>query len=388
VKYLLIKIFWFFGRPVQKLYWFIFRPTLRGVKCIIENNDKFLLVKLNYAHHKWIIPGGGIKKNESSLQAVIRETKEEVGIDIKDLVYIGSYISQKDYKETIVEIFLTNSDILDTKIDPIEIEKAEWFERSNFPENIGVSIPKVFKIYDEFRLKKNNKIAKKRDFIIEFNDKKIYGDIISKDSQIDILFIHGAGTTNRVRYEQFRGFLASKNISSAMVDLIGHGETGGDIKNTSLQERTEEILAVVKDLKIETPLKIIAFSMGGYNAIKLTELLEVELLVLFAPAVYDTRAREVKFGAGFSEIIRSEYSWQKSDAWNILDTYKGKLLLCIGDKDDVIPFEIVQTIYDSAKNAKYKEIFIMPESGHKVSLYLKEKPDMMEIVTQKIIKLL
>ncbi len=155
MKYILIKIFWFFGRPVQRLYWFIFRPTLQGVKCIIENNGKFLLVKLNYAHHKWIIPGGGMKKNESSLQAAIREIKEEVGLDVKDLIHIGSYTSNKDYKENIVEIFFANSNIIDTKIDPIEIEKTEWFERSNFPENTGVSMPKILKIYDEYKSRKN-----------------------------------------------------------------------------------------------------------------------------------------------------------------------------------------------------------------------------------------
>lgn len=62
MKYALVKIFWFFVNPIRKLYWFIFRPKTRGVKCIVENKGKFLLVKLNYAHHKWTIPGGGVKK--------------------------------------------------------------------------------------------------------------------------------------------------------------------------------------------------------------------------------------------------------------------------------------------------------------------------------------
>ena len=149
------KLYYFFRNPIFKLYCFIFRPTLKGVKCIIENNGKFLLVKINYAHHKWIIPGGGVDKDETSLQAVIRETKEEVGLDVKNLIYIGSYVSKKNYANNIVEIFFCNSDIIETKIDPIEIERAEWFERSNFPENVGVSMPKILKIYDEFRSKNN-----------------------------------------------------------------------------------------------------------------------------------------------------------------------------------------------------------------------------------------
>ncbi len=156
MKYILVKTFWFFGRPIQKLYWFIFRPKLLGVKCIVENNGKFLLVKINYAHHRWIIPGGGVNKGESAIDAAIRETKEEVGLDVKGLVYIGSYESDKEYKQTTVEIFYCKSSTIETKIDPIEIEKAQWFARSEFPvKDKGSSLDKVFEIYDEFRSKAN-----------------------------------------------------------------------------------------------------------------------------------------------------------------------------------------------------------------------------------------
>lgn len=154
MKYALVKIFWFFGRPIQKLYWFIFRPKVLGVKCVIENNGKFLLVKINYGHHRWIIPGGGVDKGESSVEAAIRETKEEVGLDVKDLVYIGSYESNKEYKQNTVEIFLCKSDTLETKVDPIEIEEAKWFTRSEFPtHDKGSSLDKIFEMYDEFKSK-------------------------------------------------------------------------------------------------------------------------------------------------------------------------------------------------------------------------------------------
>lgn len=151
MKYWAVKTFWFFGRPVQKLYWFIFRPKSLGVKCIVENNGKFLLVKINYGHHRWIIPGGGVNKGESSVNAAIRETKEETGLDVDDLIYIGSYASTKYYKKDTVEIFLCKSSKTEIKIDPIEIEKAVWFARSEFPvHDRGNSLDKIFKIYDEF----------------------------------------------------------------------------------------------------------------------------------------------------------------------------------------------------------------------------------------------
>lgn len=55
-----------------------------GVGVFIFNNSKVLLIK----HHKlgiWIPPGGHIDQNETPDNAVIREIKEELNLDIKIL---------------------------------------------------------------------------------------------------------------------------------------------------------------------------------------------------------------------------------------------------------------------------------------------------------------
>ncbi len=153
MKYILIKTFWFFIVPLQKLYYFIFRPKTRGVKCLVENNGKFLMVKLNYANCKWVIPGGGVKKNESSLEAAIREVKEEAGVEVSNVKYVGFYKTNGEYKEDTVEIYYGNSSIIQTSVDPIEVEKADWFERAKLPEDRSSSSDKIFEIYDEFRFK-------------------------------------------------------------------------------------------------------------------------------------------------------------------------------------------------------------------------------------------
>lgn len=52
----------------------------------------------------WEQSGGGVISGETSLEAVKRETKEELGLDIQDeeITYIGSYTRVKD----IVDIWL------------------------------------------------------------------------------------------------------------------------------------------------------------------------------------------------------------------------------------------------------------------------------------------
>lgn len=62
----------------------------------------------------WEQSGGGVLTGETSLRAVKRETKEELGLDIQDeeITYIGSYTRVKD----IVDIWLVQRAISKDKI--------------------------------------------------------------------------------------------------------------------------------------------------------------------------------------------------------------------------------------------------------------------------------
>ena len=55
------------------------------VLCLIHQNDKYLLQ--NRLKEDWkglTLPGGHIEKNESIIDVVIREMKEETGLDIQN----------------------------------------------------------------------------------------------------------------------------------------------------------------------------------------------------------------------------------------------------------------------------------------------------------------
>lgn len=54
---------------------------------VVNQNGKYLITLRNdqknkQTHNKWEIPGGGIEFGETPEDAVIRETKEEVGLDV------------------------------------------------------------------------------------------------------------------------------------------------------------------------------------------------------------------------------------------------------------------------------------------------------------------
>jgi hypothetical protein len=155
-----------------------------------------------------------------------------------------------------------------------------------------------------------------------------------------------------------------------------------------LKERTDQVTAILNSIKIGHQLIIVGRSMSGYTAIKLTELLPVETLILMVPAAYSKEAYEVKFDSGFTEIIRKEKSWISSDAFDILSRFKGKLLVIGAEHDEVIPKEVLLKIFNAAQNASKKDIYIIQNSGHNIREFLNNNELERKIIYNKIIDLL
>ena len=55
-----------------------------GVRVIVVNDEKKILMVRQHHEERdiWMVPGGGIEEGENSIQASVREVKEETGLDI------------------------------------------------------------------------------------------------------------------------------------------------------------------------------------------------------------------------------------------------------------------------------------------------------------------
>lgn len=144
LRQLLIPIGYHFAR----LYWFITRPTTRGVRCVIEHQEKFLLIRQNYGSGRWTVPGGGIEAGEAAHDAAVREVKEETGIDITDLVLLGTHRQVVEYKNDTVDLYSAKATTNQISIDPAEIKEARWFARNELPQNISQQVTRIFGYYD------------------------------------------------------------------------------------------------------------------------------------------------------------------------------------------------------------------------------------------------
>jgi len=200
-----------------------------------------------------------------------------------------------------------------------------------------------------------------------------------------LLFLHGAGTSDKERTKYLSDELQKYGIEGCSFNFSGHG--GVDLENSSLAKRLAEAEKAIKVFRLTEPLNLCGSSMGGYIAIKVLKNHGVDNLVLFAPAVYDFKAFALPFDSTFSEVIRQENSWENSDAFGILEKFSGKMLLFIGEKDEVIPERLVERIDKSLSMAKSKEIVRIPECPHKIHLWLSQHEEWKNKVSEKIGKL-
>lgn len=197
-----------------------------------------------------------------------------------------------------------------------------------------------------------------------------------------ILFLHGAGTSNKNTVGYLRKLLAGRNVQSYTFNFSGH--SGKGISKSSLGCRIKEAEAAIKSFNLKEPLNLCGSSMGSYIAIKLLEQYRVKNLILFAPAVYDVRALDTSFNTKFSKIIREKDSWKNSDAVKILQKFSGNAMIFIGENDEVIPGELIKLLGASLSKAKSKEIRYIPNCPHKIHGWLKQDKKWRNIVSRKI----
>jgi pimeloyl-ACP methyl ester carboxylesterase len=203
-----------------------------------------------------------------------------------------------------------------------------------------------------------------RQIQVEFETHTIVGDILSRNDAPRVLVLHGAGNSNRRRFQMLREELFVEGITSVSFDFVGHGDTGGDLKRASLSSRTRQACTVVDSLNLKQPFAIIAASMSAYTAVRLLEHYQIKNLILLVPAMYAAQAYSLPFNGGFTEVIRQPQSWIQSDAWRLLADYTGRLLIVAGENDRIIPRDVVSRIYDSAVNAAERTLYIAPGASH------------------------
>jgi len=186
-----------------------------------------------------------------------------------------------------------------------------------------------------------------------------------------ILFVPGGGKTlGKERFLEWQKELLLHGIASASFDFPGIGESPGNLEHSSLEERiknTECVYAHFRSLYPDADLILYGVSMGGYIALGVVDRTgsDISTLILQTPAAYKAAAHTLPLDASFTQAIRSDGSWIDSKSFMWLEKYKGKVMLIEGEKDIIIPHDII-TRYQKTKTFHPMVHYSLPEMEHNV----------------------
>lgn len=104
-----------------------------AVIVLVKNGDRCLLArKREWAPGRYALVAGFVDNGESLEGAVAREVKEEVGVDVKDIQYVGS--QNWPFPSQLMVGFVAQHAGGEITIDPDELEDARWFPPDALPD--------------------------------------------------------------------------------------------------------------------------------------------------------------------------------------------------------------------------------------------------------------
>ena len=120
-----------------RTYWFLLRPRIVGVKCVLTHGEDVLLVRHTYGSRAWDLPGGTVRRREAPRDAARREMHEELGRRIDDWTPLGELFVRSNHHDDDLHLFLARMSDRQVEIDLVELAEAGWFPRGALPVDLG-----------------------------------------------------------------------------------------------------------------------------------------------------------------------------------------------------------------------------------------------------------
>ncbi len=140
------RIVYRWGFRVLRVVWMISRPQIEGVKCVITDGDKVLLVRHTYGRHRWDLPGGRIERQESPLAAAGREMHEELGLVEVAWAALGQLRVTVDRRRDTLHLFGAELRAPAIAIDRGELAAVRWFPRTELPGDLAPHVRTILDV--------------------------------------------------------------------------------------------------------------------------------------------------------------------------------------------------------------------------------------------------
>ena len=108
-----------------------------AVNIAVIHEGKILLTKRE-DFETWVLPSGGVEEGESLVQAAIRETKEETGLEVELTGLIGVYSRLGDWAPGYMVLFAAKPVGGERKCQAGETIAVEWFAFDELPHPLSL----------------------------------------------------------------------------------------------------------------------------------------------------------------------------------------------------------------------------------------------------------
>jgi 8-oxo-dGTP pyrophosphatase MutT (NUDIX family) len=115
------------------LVWVLFGVRRAGVKCVITDGERLLLVRHSYGSPAWDLPGGAGRSGEPAPSVAHREMAEELGLTIDAAAWRD--LGQLHPRRGRHHVQILGAEVPGPKLHPdsVELEAAAWFARDRLP---------------------------------------------------------------------------------------------------------------------------------------------------------------------------------------------------------------------------------------------------------------
>jgi len=110
------------------------RFTVTAGAIIFNDQKQVLLLKHRFrAGSGWGLPGGFLERGEQPIEALRRELREEIGLEVEDVEVFAARSFKKPKQ---VEVLFRARANANVKSLTMEVERAEWFSLDSLPEGL------------------------------------------------------------------------------------------------------------------------------------------------------------------------------------------------------------------------------------------------------------
>lgn len=98
-----------------------------GTDAVILLDGELVMLERTHEPYEgsWVLPGGYVETDERAREACVRETREEVGLDISPITFLGLYDApDRDRRNTVSAAFLCRPSEPDQTPEPLEEAKT------------------------------------------------------------------------------------------------------------------------------------------------------------------------------------------------------------------------------------------------------------------------